>query len=342
MELYARGVNLIIPHGVWYAHPNVPTPPEISWRNPRVAASLPDYNQWAARCQLILQGGRHVADIAVLYPITAIYADCHFGNEGTDPEYLNVGERLTHAIRRDFTFMHPEVLDGKCAVDAANHTLNLNNTTNHEKYKVLILPGKHDAGAINLSTLRKAKDFHDHGGTVISTARLPVKSAEPGMDAQVAKLVRDMFGLDPGKQGHPFTKTTNAAGGKAYFVPNIDEKVDGTSRLAAVLNEAVAVWDVRFEEEIAIKSAKGKLAYIHKVRDNADYYFFANSSDDSINTWVRVRGNLKPELLDPHTGAITAAEFQNIRQDGQDVTRIRLQLDANKSVFVRAPGPAPK
>ncbi len=342
MELYARGINLIIPHGVWYAHPNVPTPPEISWRNPLVAASLPDYNTWAARCQLILQGGRHVADIAVLYPITAIYADCYFGNEGTDPEYLNVGERLTHTIRRDFTFMHPEVLDANCAVDAANHTLNLNNKVNHEKYKVLILPGKHDAGAINLSTLQKARDFYDHGGTVISTARLPVKSAELGKDAQVAKLVQDMFGLDPDKQGHPYTKTTNAGGGKAYFVPNIDEGVDGTSRLAAVLNEAVAVWDVRFEEELAIKSAKGKLAYIHKVRDNAEYYFFANSSDDNINTWVRVRGKLKPELLDPHTGAITAAEFQNIQQDGQGVTRIRLKLGANKSVFVRAAGSPPR
>jgi len=335
MELYARGINLIIPHGVWYAHPNVPTPPEISWRNPIVAASLPAYNTWAARCQLILQGGRHVADIAVLYPITAIYADCYFGQEGTDPEYLNVGERLTHTIRRDFTFMHPEVLDEKCTVDAANHTLNLNNKVNHEQYKVLILPGKHDAGAINLSTLQKAKEFYDHGGTVISTARLPVKSAELGKDAQVAKLVQDMFGLDPNKSGHPYTKNSNAAGGKAYFVPNIDEGIEGTNRLAAVLNEAVAVWDVRFEDNIAIKSAKGKLAYIHKVRDNADYYFFANSSDDSINTWVRLKGKLKPELWDPHTGAIGAASFQNIKQDGQDITRVQLKLGGNKSVFVR-------
>ncbi len=335
MELYARGINLIIPHGVWYAHPNVPTPPEISSRNPIVAASLPAYNTWAARCQLILQGGRHVADIAVLYPITAIYADCYFGQEGTDPEYLNVGERLTHTIRRDFTFMHPEVLDERCTVDAANHTLNLNNKVNYEQYKVLILPGKHEPGAINLSTLQKAKEFYDHGGTVISTARLPVKSAELGKDAQVAKLVQDMFGLDANKSGHPYTKNSNAAGGKAYFVPNIDEGVEGTSRLAAVLNEAVGVWDVRFEEDIAIKSAKGKLAYIHKLRDNTDYYFFANSSDDVINTWVRLKGKLQPEILNPHTGETSAVSFQNLKQDGQDVTRIQLKLDPNTSVFVR-------
>ena len=73
-----------------------------------------------------------------------------------------------------------------------------------------------------------------------------------------------------------------------------------------------------------------------------DYYFFANSSDDCINTWVRLKGNLKLELLDPHTGAIGAAEFQNIQQDGQDVTRVQVELDANKSVFVRASCPSAK
>ena len=138
-------------------------------------------------------------------------------------------------------------------------------------YKVLVLPGKPDPGAINLSTQQKAKDFYDQGGTVISTARLPVDSAELGKDAQVAQLVQDIFCLDPNKQGRLFSKTANAADGKAYFVPNIDEVVDGTSRLAAVLNEAVAVWDVRFEEDIAIGSAQSKLSYIHKIRDNADF-----------------------------------------------------------------------
>jgi len=338
MELYARGINLIIPHGVWYAHPNVPTPPEISWRNPRIAASLPDYNKWAARCQLILQGGRHVADIAVLYPITAIYADCWFGHEGTDPGYLNVGERLTNQIRRDLTFMHPEVLAEKCMVDPVNHTLNLKNAVNHEEYRVLILPGKTEPGAINVSALEKAKDFYDNGGTVICTKRLPVKSAELGKDAIVAKLVESIFALDPNKTGHKYTKNTNAKGGKAYFVPDIDESVGGASRLAMVLNDAVTVWDVQFEEDIAIKSAKGKLSYIHKVRDSVDYYYFANSSDDGINTWVRLRGKLKPERLDPHTGAVGKMVYQNVKEGGQDITRINLKLDANKSAFVRNSG----
>jgi len=335
MELYARGINLIIPHGVWYAHPNVPTPPEISWRNPRVAASLPDYNKWAARCQLILQGGRHVADIAVLYPITGIYADCYFGHEGTDSGYLDVGERLTNRIRRDFTFLHPEVLKDKCSIDPVNHLLHLDNKVNAESYHVLILPGKPEAGAINVSTLQKAKDFFNQGGIVISTRRLPVKSAEPGKDAIIARLVEDIFGLDPNRAGHRYTKNQNANGGNAYFIPDIDENVAGTTRLAAVLDDALPVWDVRLEEDIIIKSAKGKLSYIHKIREGCDYYFFANSSDDGVDTWVRLKGRLRPELLDPHTGTIHGVAFQNIKEGGQDITRIQLKLGANKSAFIR-------
>jgi hypothetical protein len=46
--------------------------------------------------------------------------------------------------------------------------------------------------------------------------------------------------------------------------------------------------------------------------------------------------------MDPHTGTISTPEFQNIQQDGQDVTQLQLTLDAKKSVFIRAPGPPPK
>ena len=335
MELYARGINLIIPHGVWYGHPNVPTPPEISWRNPKVADSLPDYNKWAARCQLILQGGRHVADIAVLYPIAGIYADCWFGHESTDPGYQEVGERLTSKIRRDFTFVHPEVLFDNCTIDPLNHTINLNNAVNHEQYKVLILPGKPEPGAINVATLQKTKQFYDKGGIVIATRRLPVKSAELGKDDVVRKLTEDIFGLDPAKEGLAYTKTANKNGGKAYFIPDIDERVNGTNRLAMVLNDAVAVWDVQFEQDVAITSSKGELSYIHKVKNNVDYYYFANSSDNPIDTWLRLKGRLTPDALDPHTGTIGAIAFLNITADGQDITRIHLKLAPNKSLFIR-------
>ena len=87
----------------------------------------------------------------------------------------------------------------------------------------------------------------------------------------VVRLAQTKFGLDPGVAEHNDAMNTNANSDKACFVPDSGEVVDGTSRLAWALNDAVAVWDVRFEDDVVITSAKGKLSSIHKVRDNAAF-----------------------------------------------------------------------
>ena len=80
-----------------------------------VAKSLPDYNRWAGRCQFILQGGRHVADIAVLYPITGIYAVCSFGHERT----LFSESLLSGCLRRSPQPPRPKAIRGVCLASAA-------------------------------------------------------------------------------------------------------------------------------------------------------------------------------------------------------------------------------
>lgn len=334
MELFTRGINLIICHGVWYKYPAKICPPELSFRNNAVGPSLPGYSQWVARCQSILQGGRHVADIAVLYPISAIMADCYFGNERTISDYQRIGERLTNKIRRDFTFMHPEVLEEKCFVDPLRHTLRLNNAVNHEEYRVLIIPGRSTSGTINVSVLQKAREFYEHGGVVICTSKLPARSAELGKDSLVHSLVTAIFGVDPDTENMAYIRRTNPQGGKAFFIPDIDENIDGIDRLTMVLNDAVAIWDVRFETAITIAGKMGGVSYIHKVKDDHDCYFFANSSDSLVDTKVRLRGKITPRIMDPHTGAITDAQFQNAVESGQEVTVVTLRIDPVKSLFI--------
>jgi hypothetical protein len=78
MELYFRGANLMIPHGMWYEPKTMHISPEFSHRNPRFNAELPAYNRYVGRCSLLLQGGRHVADIGVLYPVVALQAAYQF------------------------------------------------------------------------------------------------------------------------------------------------------------------------------------------------------------------------------------------------------------------------
>jgi hypothetical protein len=339
MELFARGANLFLPHGMWYDPAKVRIKPLISHFNKEVAPVLPEYNQWVGRGSLLLQGGRPVADIAVLYPVASMQAFARLdavvdqpavkGNThpglflppGSDLNELS--DLLTGSIRRDFTFLHPEILNGRCEVKGP--VLHLNNPVSHQDYRVLILPG---GRVIHWSNLQKIKQFHDAGGKVIATTLLPVKSAEFGHDKDVVKTVREMFGPAP-ENGAMFSKRTNAAGGAAYFIPS-----PGGPSIASALNDAMPDPDVGFANaESTIHPEKGMLSYLHKIKDGRNIYFFANSTDEPVSTEVTLRGDMKLESWNPHDGEIAPLKTSVHHQNGRPFTRASLQLEPVKSVF---------
>jgi len=84
IEQYTKGINHLIPHAVWYDDQKVTFLPELSWRNPLYNNELPKFNRFLSRLNYILsRQGRHVADIAVLYPIQTQYAGHYLdGKEG--------------------------------------------------------------------------------------------------------------------------------------------------------------------------------------------------------------------------------------------------------------------
>ena len=74
MDQYTKGINMLIPHAVWYDNTKVTYKPELSYRNPLYADSLKIFYNFLARLNVYLQdSGRHVADIAVLYPIHSLF-----------------------------------------------------------------------------------------------------------------------------------------------------------------------------------------------------------------------------------------------------------------------------
>ncbi|MFH1265879.1 MAG: glycosyl hydrolase, partial [Planctomycetota bacterium] len=349
MDQFAKGINVMVPHAVWYDSANVIFPPELSYKSAVYGPALPDYNKYVARLQRILQHGRHVANVAVLYPIATLQAGYYFGvgtpyTGGVVPpeaDYMDVGEMLALEVRRDYTFLHPEVLDQRCSVDGP--TLRLDNKVNHEEYRVFVLPG---SKTIHWSSLRKIKQFYDQGGTVVATTQLPEHSAEFGQDPQVRDAIAAMFGpqkarsdagnseQEGGRQGPQHTVRTNANGGKAYFLPN-----PTPAGLKAVLDEALPVCDVAFEQDVAVSG--GNLSYIHKVVEGRNVFFFANSSQTSVDCHVRIRGKLRLEQWNPHTGEIDAAESAHLAVAGEEVTRVRLTLPPVESRFLVSSGDEP-
>jgi hypothetical protein len=328
MDQYAKGINLLVPHAVWYDAAHIIFPPELSYRHPQWGPLLPAYNKYMGRLNLLLQSGRHVADIAVLYPIATLQAGYHFGPGnpylgGPIPEeadYMDLGDVLSLGVRRDFTFLHPEILDEKCSV--RGKTLVLENANNRETYRVLIVPGSKTIAAASLAKIR---EFYDAGGAVIATTRLPSKSTERGGDAKVQDTIRAIFGVDP-RQAVPAVAHSNPRGGKAIFVPHPDEP-----SIAAALKQVLPVYDVQFGSVPKLNG--GSLSYIHKVRDGKNVYFLGNSSDTPVDTQIQFRGKLALETWDPHTGKVVPTEVSAATESGTEVTRVQLALPAVRSMF---------
>ena len=79
----------------------------------------------------------------------------------------------------------------------------------------------------------------------------------------------------------------------------------------------------------------GMFSYIHKQKEGQDIYLFANSTDKPVDTQVSLKGKLKLEKWNPHTGTI--GKWEDVEYDrhadGTIYTRIRLTLEPVSAVF---------
>ena len=320
MDLYAKGINVMVPHAVWYSSTqNVVYPPELSYRTEPYASELPKYNQYISRLQTMLQEGRHVADIAVLYPIDTLEYDYNF-NKGygpaADSNYIALTNLLSEKIRLDYTYLHPSVLDEKVTVNGT--TLHLANENNFEDYKVLILPS---IRVISKSNLEKIYDFYQNGGIVISVGSLPVMATEEEDNEAVAQMIREMFGESAATAKTKAIELTNEKGGKLYHLTQI-------TQLEGALKKAYDQYDVSIS---SVSERGGHFTYIHKVMDERNIFFFANSSDSSVKPTITLRGEYSNlEVWDPMTGERTSLDVTV--KDGN--TSFTLKFAAVTSLFV--------
>lgn len=314
MEQYAKGINTLIPHAVWYDDKNVTFLPELSWRNELYKDSLPAFNRFLTRLNYILQQeGRHVADIAVIYPIETLQGEHVLdgglgyykgGVEIPNTDYVHVSALLTDTLGRDFTYLHPEVLATKCEIK--DGLLQLDNRVNKEAFRMVIIPGMK---TISFSNLKKIESFLEAGGNVVFTTQLPRKSVEPGKDKEIQTIVNRILSRRP-------------TSGKAFFI----EKPEPAS-LREVLEACCNCPDVDFSDG-------QELNYIHKEVEDKQVYYFANLKDIPYNAEVTLKGTIHPVLLNPHTGENAAVSFRHHTSNGVETTRIQLPIQAYSSVFI--------
>jgi hypothetical protein len=353
MDQYAMGINM-----------QTPFPSGIEEK--MNLEEIRDFNKYIGRLSYMLQGGRHVSDVAVLYPIASAMAYNVFGEGweyaylgGKMPkefDYMTVGEYLFRMLRLDYTYLHPEVFDNKCKIE--NDEIHLTNVINSEDYKLIILPG---GSTIKASNAEKFLEFFNHGGKIIATSMLPYRSAEFGKDEVVRNAMMMIFGVDEksllGNQyamDGKYLVHTAQAGGKACFIPSVDAGI-----LGEAVNFCLPVRDVAFNDldtgrpyenvrsipnkigEVnfiyfnndSIKNYHGALTYTHKVKEGHDIYFISNSTGERMVTKVLVRGTMELGMWDPLTGKTGKIDSKRVVRDGVDLTEFQLDLQGPQALF---------
>lgn len=325
MDQYSKGINMLIPHAVWFNDRDVTFEPELSHRNRLYNQGLYEFNTFLARLNLLLRNDdRFVTDVAMLYPIETMQGEHYFdgplgayagGVKIPDMDYVQISQRLTNELGRDFQFLHPEVLQDACRVD--KNGLTLANTKQYNTFRTLIVPS---SKTISVANLAKILTFFEAGGQVIFTTQLPVKSTEPNADAQVVALMDKLLPEKLRSSGEPHT---NPAGGRVVFLAK-----PGADALRNALARPSETFDVEFPEGIV------PMRYIHKERAGKDIYYFANLNGKAFDSAVALRGKKRYELWNPHTGEVTALQPEYAKKGKDRVSLVRLRVEPSQSVFL--------
>jgi hypothetical protein len=341
LDQFAMGVNM-----------------QIAAHRPRETG--PETDRLVGRMSYLLRGGRHVADVAVLYPIAALQADYHFASPPTaypsnsspdfyyalegglvpaETDYMDLGEMLFRALRVDYTYVHPEVLVKRCRLEQQN--LVLDNQENREEFRMLFLPG---GDTISAEVAKKILAFYRAGGAVVATRKLPTRSAEFNRDAEIRAMTDEVFGVPDDNpmtaeirpaidEFKNYSVNRNDSGGRGYFLPQPELKIVKT-----VLDEVLPVRDVNIQEPPMwpVKMGTnydGALTYIHKVKGGRDIYFIANSQDQTVNAKITFRGDKTLELWNPQNGDKQRIGAVKSMVAGTPVTTVALILPPLTAAF---------
>jgi hypothetical protein len=331
------GINVINPHGFHYT---LEGPRKRDWP-PSMFYQYPwwpyygEFSRYIGRVSYALSGGRHVAKVALLWPINAMFATY------TPQKHDTLGDRiegdfnaLTDLLLRlhhDFDYLDEDVL-ARATIEGGTVRVG------DEAYELVVLP---PVSHVKLGTLERLERFVAGGGRVLGTVFLPAAAFGPEGLVDVSGRVEALFGVDPRETQASFAHADgvrvvvreHAGGGRAAFLRAGGIVRTGTEVDANVttgVREAVAGLvdpDVRIDNE--------ELFCLHRAKDDRDLYFVVNPTFEEQHAGVSLTGDVAPVLWDPSTGEERRPASVD-RGDGR--TRFPLTLPPTGSAFVVVPG----
>ena len=299
---FLQGINQLIGHGWPYTPPGIEYP---GWRfyaagvfneqNPWWIV-MPDVTAYLQRLSFLLRQGEPASDVAIYLPNDDAWA--HFTADNVsliDALRQRLGANVIPQVLEsgyNFDLFDDATLKQVGRVD--NGALVLGG----HKYKAVILPS---VESIPLETYGKLADFARGGGVLLATRGTPTTlpgGQSTAADHQKILAISQALFKDPSAAGH--------------FVE--DETKLG-STLAKLLRP-----------DVVILPAAPEIGFIHRRTEDAEIYFFANTSNEGQNVTAMFRAQgLSPEWWDAFNGSVKPADV--VAPSPKDGTRISLDLE---------------
>lgn len=223
---YVLGVNLLNPHGFHYT---LEGPRKRDWP-PSMFYQYPwweyygEFSAYISRLSHLLSGGEHVAKVAVIWPINAMFATY------TPQSHNKLGDRIEHdfntltdlllRLHYDFDYVDEDLL---ATAEIQDGGLRIKDET----YELLIVP---PMAHIKMSTLACMERFFDQGGKLLGAIFLPAmafdQSEKQSRLVDISSRIQALFGVDPCETQASYQSeldielVTNdgGSGGKTVFV----------------------------------------------------------------------------------------------------------------------------
>jgi len=298
---YVLGVNLLNPHGFHYTFEGARKrdwPPSMFYQYPWWRY-YEGFSQYMSRLSEMLSGGRHVAKVAMLWPINSAFATYlpqeHTAENDLVQGGLNVLTDLLMRLHHDFDYLDEDVLAG---ADVTGRRVRVAD----EEYELVVVPPMTHLRAGTLETLER---FVAGGGRVLGVLRAPGSA----FGADGTTDVRDRVGalLGGGVDGDAATsfgteRQEHEGGGVGAFLagpavvmlgPPGEERDALTAALRDAIRDLIAP-DVEISNE--------DLFSLHRERDGRGIVFVANPTFERQEARVRLAGAVDVVLWDPTTG----------------------------------------
>jgi len=329
---YVLGVNLFNNHGYHYSiegERKRDWPPSqfyhhTWWKH------YDRFTIYAARLSHLLTGGRHVAKVLVLYPLSSIWTN-YVPQKRTD---------IGNVIEFDFNYLTDTLLRLHYDFDYVDEDVLAEATIQHgkikiagEEYSVLILP---PITHIKKSAFKVIRKFLQAGGNVIADTLLPLEFLEAEKN-DAALEMKKLFGVEPSVLLREFQKGRKArfdilrrtGRAKTFVMQGPGLHAERPKRkLKQVLNEC-APPDVTISDE--------DVFYLHRIKDGLDLYFFVNTSQqDKGKVQITFERLGQPELWDANSGEIAPIHVFKVKQ-GRLVIELDFPASESRVVVLDSP-----